>query len=384
VSGSEARRVLILMDDLGGGTGNHVLSMARRWDRSLWRVEIASPRPVTAREAPDIEIRELPSLGRRDFYPLAQIARFAQVRRLVRGRRPVIVHAYFFWSILYARILKKLGVVPRLVENREDHGFNWGRHEYALLRSTCSAPDRVICVSDSVRRTVIGRERLDPERTVVVWNGIEPAPEGARDLDLRRALGFGAEDLVVGMVANLNRPIKGVGYFLDAIPAILREVPAARFLILGRGEGEGPLREKARALGVEDRVVFAGFRKEIERFYRTMDVSVLTSLSEGLSLTLLESMGHGLPVVVTRVGGNPEVVIDGETGFLVPPRDASLFAERVVRLLRDPDLRERMGRAGRARVESHFTLRDAARRYVTIYENVIEGPPNAGEPSSDR
>ncbi|MFH1681544.1 MAG: glycosyltransferase family 4 protein [Candidatus Eisenbacteria bacterium] len=373
---SGGRRVLILMDDLGGGTGNHVFSMARHWDRSAWRIEVIGSRAVSARVAPDLEVHELPPPGWGGVYPFAQVARVAELRKRVLARRPELVHAYFFWSILYGRILKKLGAIPRLLENREDHGFNWGRHEYGLLRLTRSAPDRVICVSESVRRTVLEREGLDPNRVLVVPNGTEPVGAvGGTDTELRRELGFGEGDRVVGMVSNLNRPIKGVAHFLDAIPAILRGAPEARFLIVGRGREEGALREKARALGVDRYIVFAGFRKEIERFYRVMDVSVLTSLSEGLSLTLLESMAHGLPVVVTRVGGNPEVVIDGETGFLVPPKDPARFAERVALLLRDPDLRARMGRAGRERVEAHFALEKAARRYTEIYESLIASSP---------
>jgi glycosyltransferase involved in cell wall biosynthesis len=111
-----------------------------------------------------------------------------------------------------------------------------------------------------------------------------------------------------------------------------------------------------------------------------MDVSVLTSLSEGLSMTLLESMAHALPVVVTRVGGNPEVVVEGGTGFLVPPKNPAAFAGRVALLLQDPDLRRRMGRAGRARVEDRFRLRETSERYLGVYESLIEEAPRRSGP----
>jgi glycosyltransferase involved in cell wall biosynthesis len=370
---SHGRRVLILADDLGGGTGNHVLSMIRYWDPALWRVEAACAEAISSRVATDIRTHVLPRPAPLNRYPLAQIGRLLQLRTLVLEYRPAIVHAYFFWSILYGRLLKRLGAVRSLVENREDHGFNWGRHEYLLLRMTRSLPDRVICVSGSVRDLVLKKEGLRPDRVLVIENGVEmPETVDGCDRDLRRALGFRDEDLVVGMVANMNRPIKGVSYFLDAVPDILRAVPSARFLIVGRGQGEGALRQKARDMGIEAQVVFAGFRSDIGRLYRLMDASVLTSLSEGLSMTLLESMARALPVVVTRVGGNPEVVVEGETGFLVPPKDPAAFAERVVLLLQDPDLRRRMGRAGRARVEDRFRLRETSDRYLRVYESLIE------------
>jgi glycosyltransferase involved in cell wall biosynthesis len=149
------------------------------------------------------------------------------------------------------------------------------------------------------------------------------------------------------------------------------QVPAARFVVFGRGEDHAPLRTLTAHLGIGDRVRFAGFRPYEQRFYPALDVSVLTSLTEGLSIALLESMNHGLPVVVTRVGGNPEVVLDGETGFLVPPRDPAGFAERVVALLRNPELRARMGRAARRRVAERFDVKEAARRYLEVYEEVL-------------
>ena len=162
----------------------------------------------------------------------------------------------------------------------------------------------------------------------------------------RRELGFDDDHLVLGMVANYNRPVKGVGNFLDAIPAIISAVPSARFLFVGGGDEEQSLREKARTLGVDPYVVFAGYRKDIHRYYEIMDISVLTSFSEGLSLTLLESMGYGIPIVATRVGGNPEVVDEGRTGYLVPVKDNRSLVDRIVKLLQNQELRRSMGKEG--------------------------------------
>jgi glycosyltransferase involved in cell wall biosynthesis len=106
-------------------------------------------------------------------------------------------------------------------------------------------------------------------------------------------------------------------------------------------------------------------------FYAAMDISVLTSLTEGLSIALLESMSYGLPVVVTRVGGNPEVVLDGETGFLVPPKDTTAFAEKVVVLLQDRELRARMGDAARRRIDEQFRVTDVATHYLRLYEGLL-------------
>ena len=102
-----------------------------------------------------------------------------------------------------------------------------------------------------------------------------------------------------------------------------------------------------------------------------MDISVLTSFSEGLSLTLLESMGYGIPIVATRVGGNPELVVEGETGYLVPVKDNRTLVDRIVTLLQDKELRRRMGKEGRLRAEQKFRMRDVASRYLDIYKGLL-------------
>jgi glycosyltransferase involved in cell wall biosynthesis len=309
-----------------------------------------------------------------DRYPFAQIRRLMWLRRIVRDARPTVVHAVFFWPIIYGRLLRAAGVVHKLVENREDQGFNWGRHEYAWLRATSSLPDRVICVSDAVRDTVLERETIPPDRITVIRNGVAlPRLDGSARSGARAALGYGQNEVVIGLVAWLNRAVKGVRYFVEAMPEIAREVPNARFLIVGGGDEEDGLRAEARRIGVADRVCFTGFQSDVTPFYRAMDISVLTSLSEGLSITLLESMAHELPVVATRVGGNPELVVEGETGFLVPARDVGAFVAQVTRLARDPALRAACGAAGRSRVEAEFTGERAARAYARTYRTLLSG-----------
>ena len=369
---NDAARIVILTDDLGGGTGNHLLSMMKHWDKGRWQAEIISRAPITARVPPDVPIRYLPRNGSLPMYPFAQIRDYGRIRKEIGEKFPGIFHTYFFWSILFGRILKWEGKVRTLIENREDQGFNWGVHEYSWLRMTRKLPDRIICVSDAVKQVVMEREQVDEDRIVVIRNGVESLPSAREETaEIRTELGIGKDDLVVGMVANFNRSVKGVSVFLDAVPGILQAVPAARFLLLGRGKEEKSLRDKARTMGIEAHILFAGYRQDIHRYYAVMDVSALTSFSEGLSITLLESMRCGIPVVATRVGGNPEVVVEGETGYLVPPGDVPAFVSQTVKLLLDRNLRKRMGEEGRRRVERHFLLRDVASRYQENYEEVL-------------
>ena len=365
-------KIAILTNDLGGGTGNHMLSMLKHWDKAHWPTVIFSSAPVRDRVVPDVPVEYIPPSKKFGFYPIAQILCLAHLYKIMKDRRPDIVHTFFFWSIIYGRMLKLTGTVKTLVENREDQGFNWGRHEYAWLRWTKHLPDKIICVAEAVKQVVMDREGIEESRIEVVNNGtdLQGGSPGMQEAT-RQELGFDADHLVLGMVANYNRPVKGVSDFLDAIPAIISEIPNARFLFVGGGDEEDALRDKARTLGIAPYVIFAGYKKDIHRYYEIMDVSVLTSFSEGLSLTLLESMAYGIPIVATQVGGNPELVIEGQTGYLVPVKNHKILVDRIVKLLSNQGLRRNMGKEGRMRVEQKFQMRDVATRYLDIYKGLL-------------
>lgn len=365
--------MLLLLEDLGGGTGNHLCRMVGEWSARGWQVTIVTQTPPLVRQLPPgVDVRVMSPGGWYDRFPLAQVRRLLQLRQIVRDVRPDMVHTYFFWSIVYGRILKLLGDVPIIAENREDMGFSWGRGAYAVLRLTRRVPDRVFCVAEAVRDVAVRRERVDRSRTTVVRNGIEVASHAPLDRDaIRRQFGFSPDHIVIGMIANLPRAVKGGTRLLDAVGPIVAALPEARFLLVGLGTDVRQLTPELEARGIASFVLGAGYRRDVEPCYAAMDVSVLTSSTEGLSITLLESMRVGLPTVVTRVGGNAEVVVDGETGFLVPLDDPAAFVERVVRLAKDPALRQRMGVAGRRRVEANFAIDGVSSRYLGEYESLL-------------
>lgn len=368
-------KVTYLLSDLGGGTGHHLLDLLDSRGPADWEAQIVSEVPSTSRMGLPVDHMVLEAPRGPAKYPIRQFLRYRQLERLFRLDPPDVLHTYFFWSVVYGRLLKARGIVSRLVENREDMGFDMGAHEHAWYGLTRHLPDRVICVSGAVREVVLEREKLPPSRVEVIHNGIRPSasPSDPRPHELRGELEIPAGSPVVLMVANYDRPVKGVAHFLDSIPLIRRELPRTRFILIGHGRREAEFRKKAEALGIDDVLLMPGFREDVDRFYALADLSVLTSLSEGLSITVLESMRHGVPVVVTDVGGNPEIVKQGRTGVLVPPGDPTRFAEAVVRLLRDPALRSRFGQEARRVVRKDFGLERVVERYGRIYEEVLRG-----------
>lgn len=363
------QKVVLVTDDLGGGTGNHLLGMLQHWiTHPEWQAELVSTVPSTSKVECPVPLSYLspPKINR---YPFAQVSRFRQLHSYLRRRQPTIVHTYFFWSIIIGRLLKHIGAVDKLVENREDSGFNWGWHEYQLLRLTRRLPDRVICVSNSVRDVVMRKEGVSGDRIEVIHNGIPEVQTSSSRESARKRLGIAQEQLVIGMVANLNREVKGGAYFVEAIPKVLNEIPAATFLVIGLNPGE-ELRRRAEELGVSRHLLFTGYRADVDELYPAMDLSVLTSLSEGLSITILESMQAGIPVVATNVGGNPELVCNGDTGFLVEPKNVSEFASKVITLLKDTELRKQFGFNAQHRVHEHFRISRTAEAYMNTYDSL--------------
>ena len=366
-------KVTVLTQVLGGGTGMQIRGVYGHGSLAGWRREAVILGEASEPVPEGVVVTRLPAIRELGPYPFGHLRTFLALRRHLRANRPDVLHTYFFWPILFGRLLKALGVVDGLVENREDEGFNWDRHEYGWLRTTRRLPDRIVCVSRGVRDHVLRTERQVADRLRVIHNGVAaPREVSAAELAATRdEIGLAADRPVVGMVANLNRPVKGGGYFVETAAQILRAEPVTQFLVVGGSGDSGDLRRRVEELGISDAMHLAGFREDVAPFYALMDISILTSLSEGLSITLLESMSWGLPIVATRVGGNPEVVADEDTGYLVPPRDPAAMAQRIVRLLRDRELRDRMGTRARQRYEAEFSLARTARDYAELLETLI-------------
>ena len=175
------------------------------------------------------------------------------------------------------------------------------------------------------------------------------------------------------MVGSLGRlhPQKGFSDLLTAFAQVRQRIPSVRLFVAGDGELRDDLEAQARSLGMAAVVTFAGVRADVSEVLAALDVFVLPSLWEGMPNAVLEAMASGLPVVATAVGGTPEVVVDGVTGLLVPPQDPGALAQAIGHLLRDPDLRRRMGRAGRRRVEEHFDVRETVRQVESLYETLL-------------
>ena len=295
---------------------------------------------------------------------------------------PIIgrLHARHPFDLLRVHSLRFIGPAALIARRRyrlpvpivaHHHHLDASRLDHVIERRVIEGADRVITVSEFSRRQLVESLGVDPDRIDVVPNGIDArfAP-GTGDL-VRRRHGLGAAPVVLSLGALKAR--KNLPLLLEAWRTVASGHCDARLLIAGSGSLESALRARARALGLEERVVFAGRIAEADKvaYYNAADVFVSPSSLEGFGFTVGEAMSCGLPVVVSDRGALPELVKDGEGGFVCPHGDAAGLARRLLELLGDPTLRRRFGAFNQDRIERGFRWDRASRRVLDIYTDVI-------------
>jgi glycosyltransferase involved in cell wall biosynthesis len=301
--------------------------------------------PVTALEEPD---------GLRP----GLVLRLAQVFR--KGGADV-VHTHDERPLLYGAAGARLARVPRVIHTRHGQKARNSRRQVFLSRMAAGMADRVVCVSDDAA-ALTAREGVSLKRICTIRNGI----------DLTRFAYTGpSQNGPVVTVARLS-PEKDVATLVRATAIAVREWPAFRLEIAGGGVCLPDLKRLTAELGLEEHVRFLGEVRDVPALLGRAGLFGLSSVEEGISLTLLEAMARGLPVVATRIGGNPEVVAEGETGLIVPARDPAALAQAILRLQRDADEGRQMGLAGRRRVEEHFDVRRMVAAYESLYLPVAQ------------
>ncbi len=310
-----------------------------------------------------------------DFIPLApraemDLAAAWRLSRVLKQLRPDIVHAHDPHGVAMASLAVSMSTMPlrpRLVASRR---VDFHMRRSALSRWKYRQVDCFLCASDAIRRIVVS-DGIPRKRAVTVHEGIDLARVAAAPpAELHKELWLPHDAPLVGNVAALV-PHKGQRHLVDAVTLVLPECPDTRFIIAGEGELRTALEQQIRQHHLEKHVMLAGFRADILSLHKAFDVFVMSSVTEGLGTSLLDAMACGKPVVATNVGGIPEVVVDGETGLLVPPRDPAAMAAALVRLLADRGLREQMGAAGLGRVRARFSAETMVKNTLKVYQQVV-------------
>ena len=363
------KRILLLIKGLGRGGAERLLVDAIRYgDRSRFSYEVAYLLP-----AKDALVAELETMAARVhcLHGARNVLWMARLRRLVRQRHIDLLHAHTPYPAAIARV-----GLPRTLPIVYTEHNQWDRYRWPTYWGnavTFGRNNHVFAVSEHARASAAYPRPLRFMRMPVMetlYHGPDPAalgpvvPDGVR---AEFAIPEGAP--LVGTVANF-KDHKGYPYLLEAARTVQQAMPEVRFLLVGVGPTLKDRERQARNLGLGGSVVFTGFREDALRLMAALDVFVLPSLKEGLSIALIEAMALGRPTVVTDVGGLPEVVEHGVQGLVIPPADSRALARAVVTLLEDGGLRRRMGDRARCRA-AEFDIRKAVRRIEEVYDALV-------------
>ena len=337
-----------------GGMEKLLVEFAKFTDRSRYELTFVSLQR-RGDLATQIESHRCPviAMNKTEGLKPALVARLASTLRKIR---PDVVHTHNTAGYVYGVAAAAIAGVPRIIHTRHGQRFESSRRQTLLFRSLSRWVDHVVSVSaDGCQLTI--HEGIPTSKASTICNGVDLArfkfvPNRPRG----RAV----------VVARLS-PEKDIATLIRAMEIIRRSSADLCLDIVGDGSERESLESLSLALGLSDLVRFHGMRDDVPSVLATASLFVLPSVTEGISLTLLEAMAAGLPVVACDVGGNPEVVADEETGILVPPRDPQAMAEAMLRFHQDSALAQRFGRSGRQRVEQKFCIRGMVRAYESLY-----------------
>jgi len=328
---------------------------------------------------PDGELRRRAQEGL-ELVPLAPRAEMDftaawRFSRVIKRLDPDVVHAHdphgvamaaFALSIDAAAFRRSSRPAPPLVAARRvdfhlrGNSFSKWKHRQV---------DCYIAASEAIRQMLVA-DGVPADRTVTVHEGIDVDHViAAEPVNVHEAFFLPHGAPVVGNVAALVGH-KGQRYLIEAARLVVREIPDARFVILGEGELREPLEHQVREHRLEKHVLLPGFRTDVLGCIKSFDLFVMSSVTEGLGTSLLDAMACKRPIVATSAGGIPEIVEDGATGLLVPPRDAASLAKAIVRALRDEPMSRRFGEAGFARVRERFTVERMVSETAAVYERL--------------
>ena len=307
----------------------------------------------------------------------------AKIARIAREHQATLIHAHQCTPWFYGALSRIFHRAPKLL--LEEHGRFYPEQDKPARRRVNRAvivplSHRFVAVSEDVRWRLDRYEGLNAARVDVIYNGVDVGPRlsAPERVELRQALGFGERDIVVGTVGRFD-PIKNLPMLIESLAAAREQDSRIRGLLVGDGPEFGAVAQLIRAHHLDDVVRLTGFRTDARQLVQCLDLFVLSSFSEGTSMALLEAMASGVPAVVTAVGGNPEIVVAGETGWVVPSGAVAALTSVVLEAARDETLRRDFGRAGRQRFEENFTFERMLECYRELYRSMM--PASVPEPA---
>jgi len=354
-----------------GGAEKQVVTLLRELDKDKYNITLCCLRAGGPLEEElkheDIDIVFLRMRVRYFFIALYRLV------RLCKKKHIQIVHTHLYDPSFWGRIAAWIAGVPVIVATEHGRGM-WKKKRHLFFERIANRfTDVRIAVSEDVRSIRIQREHAPPQKVLMIPNAISPDDfivlDDVRE-EKRKEFGLKNGDLVFGTVARFD-PDKALDKLLEAAVFVAESIRHIRILLVGDGPLRKYLEDYAEKLGISDKIIFTGMRKDIAGLLSIMDVYVNSSIREGIPVSLLEAMAAEKAVVATCVGGNPEVVHDESVGLIVPPQNSKALADGIIALLRNKQLRESMGSKARERIQNNYSIKMQARKIESIYEKLL-------------
>lgn len=293
-----------------------------------------------------------------------------KLRDFVRLNNIQVLHCHQYTPYIYG-LFASFGTKAKVIFT--EHGrfypdsYKWKRMLLNPLLSLFT--DHITAISKATAEALIKYENFPRRKVQVIYNGINVDTESFKDEgNLKQELNIPEDAKVLGTISRLD-PIKNQPMMIEAFAEVLKSHPNTYLLIVGDGPERQKLETLSETLKVEDKVIFTGFKVNPQRYFNIIDIFLLSSLSEGTSMTLLEAMAFKKPAVVTDVGGNPEIVVDGETGLVTPTKNPDLFSISIKRLLTERELFSLLSSSAKERYLKTFTAGAMINKYATVYES---------------
>lgn len=322
-----------------------------------------------------VGVAELLHLPTAKFYSAHGLKQIDKLVKIAKREKVDVIHTFFEKSEVMGWLTSRLAGVPVWITSWRDLGFKRKpiyRKIFGVAAKSCS---KCVANCQAIKNELIRREKLTEKRIAVIYNGLDFARYAMPAINdtLRSELQVPNDVPIVGMIADMNFEIKGHRYFIEAARRVSDRIPNVEFILVGDGALRKRFERLAEDLGIEQKVHFLGKRGDIPRILSSLNVSVLCSTSEGFSNVILESMAAAKPVVATDVGGSPEIVIDGVTGYLVPPANSHELAKGIMEILKDEQKARKMGEAGRDEVKRRFSVERMVAEHEKLYDSLLAG-----------
>lgn len=343
-----------------GGLEKVAISLADGLQKRFWDVSICClDKPGNlAPEALNKNINVI-NIGKKSGIDFSLVTKLAKI---FKKENVKVVHTHNMGPLIYGTLASRLAGVPVVINTRH------GRERKRCSRFIWLLNNEVVTISFDAKNKLLESNRIDANKIKVIYNGIKIDEfEISEENNYRKRLSLTDNDYVIGTVARLSLE-KDQKTLIDAFEIICKQFENARLIIVGDGLLRAELEEHCVNLKIKNKVFFMGFRDDVANILNIFDVFVLSSRTEGISLTLLEAMAAGKPIVATDVGGNPEVVADGVTGVLVPTNDPIKMAKSIINILENKKLSKAMAGNGRKRVEEIFSQEKMVMEYEKLYK----------------